>query len=347
MEISGYWAFRKAYINLTVKRGKFTTIYSKHGNVSTCMAEDLDKRLWIGTNGGLRCYDLKTKTYSTAEKLFPSTPELEFAHGFGDLYCDKDGILWIGGLGGLVVLNTKTGKAKSFVQDPENHNSLSSNVIDCFYDDGKGNIWIGTTWGLNRFDKKTEQFVWYTVKDGLPDNNITGIVADENGNLWLSTEKGICKFTPPSSENKKAVCRNYDMSDGLPSQGFAHSIKGNDGTLYFICKVGIVAFKPDELKDNPYIPPVLITDFSLFNKPVVPNDSTRLLKVPADETKEIKLSYRQNDFSFSFTALNYIHPEKNQFAYKLEGFDKEWTYTDATKRFANYTNIDPENILSK
>ena len=232
--------FREGLHKLDRKNGKFTTIYSKQGDVSTCMAEDLDKRLWIGMNGGLKCYDLKTKKYSTAQELFPSTPELEFAHSFGDLYCDKEGILWIGGLGGLVVFNTKTGKAKSFVQDPENHNSLSSNEIDCFYDDGRGHIRIGTRWGLNRFDKKTEQFVWYTVKDGLPDNSVRGIVADGNGNLWLSTEKGICKFTPPSIENRKVVCRNYDKSDGLPSQEFAHSIKGNDGTLYFLCKAGIV-----------------------------------------------------------------------------------------------------------
>jgi ligand-binding sensor domain-containing protein len=200
------------------KIGKITTIYSKHGDVSTCMAEDLDKRLWIGANGGLKCYDLKTKKYSTAQELYPSTPELEFAHSFGDLYCDKNGILWIGGNSGLVILNTKTGKAKSFVQDPENLNSISSNGIYCFYDDENGHIWIGTSWGLNRFDKKTEQFVWYTVKDGLPDNNVVSILADESGHLWLSTEKGICQFTPPSSD-KKVVCRNYDRSDGLPVKG--------------------------------------------------------------------------------------------------------------------------------
>ena len=103
----------------------------------------------------------------------------------------------------------------------------------------------------------------------------------------------------------------------------------------------VLSFKPDELKDNPYVPPVLITDFSVFNKLVVPNDSTGILKLPADETKEIKLSYKQNVFAFTFTALNYIHPEKNRFAYKLEGFDKDWVFTDATKRFADYTNIDP------
>jgi len=322
------------------KSGKFITIYSNTDNVSSCMAEDLDKRLWIGTNEGLRCYDLKTKKYSAAKELFPSTPELGFAEGIGNLYCDKDGVLWIAGLGGLVLLNTKTGKGRSFVQDTENPNSISSNSIDCFYDDGKGRVWIGTTWGLDRFDKKTEQFIAYTVKDGLPDNEIRGILPDENGNLWLSTPKGLCKFTPPSLENMKPVCRNYNKSDGLPEDEIDHGLKGNDGTFYFGCKAGIVAFKPNELQDNSFVAPVRITDFSLFNKSVAPRDSTGILKLPADETKEIKLSYKQNVFAFSFAALNYIHPEKNKYAYKLEGFDKDWTYTDATKRFANYTNLD-------
>ena len=79
----------------------------------------------------------------------------------------------------------------------------------------------------------------------------------------------------------------------------------------------------------------------------MPNDSAGILKIPADETKEIKLSYKQNDFSFTFAALNYIHPEKNQYAYKLEDYDKDWIYTDATKRFANYTNLDPGNYTFK
>jgi len=155
----------------------------------------------------------------------------------------------------------------------------------------------------------------------------------------LSTEKGICKFTPPTNEDTRPVCRIYDISDGLPTDKFGPAIRGNDGTLYFGSSEGIVAFKPDDLKDNPYAPPVLLTDFSVLNKPVLPNDSTGLLKLPVDETKEIKLSYKQNVWAFSFAALNYVHPEKNKYAYKLEGFDKDWILTDATKRLANYTNL--------
>src|SRR5205814_8321506 len=161
---------------------------------------------------------------------------------------------------------------------------------------------------LNKFDKKSEQFVAYTTKDGLPDNTVYGILSDDHGNLWLSTNKGICKFTPPPSEKQRAVCRNYNMSDGLPGDEHYYNtcVKGDDGTLFFASTAGLVSFKPDELADNTFIPPVVITEFSVLNKPVVPNDSTGILKFPADETKEINLSSRQNVFSFTFSALSYV-----------------------------------------
>jgi hypothetical protein len=164
----------------------------------------------------------------------------------------------------------------------------------------------------------------------------------------LSTNKGYVSLLP-GSKNDIAVCRNYNISDGLPGDEFNYNTcaKGDDGTLYFASTGGFIAFKPDELKDNQFIPPVLITDLSVLNRSILLNDSTGILKLPADETKEITLAYKQNNFSFTFSALNYVHPEKNQYAYKLEGYDKDWIYTNASKRFANYTNLDPATYTFK
>ena len=307
------------------------------------MAEDQHKRLWLGTNTGLKCFNLETKTYLAFQKLYPDTNQLS-EDVIADLYCDQQGILWIGGtFGGLTLLDTRTREIQIFKHDDNNLHSISNNVIYCFYDDGKGKVWIGTSAGLNGFDKKTKQFITYTIHDGLPGNSVTGIVADNSGNLWISGDEGICKFTPQDFNNKKAICRNYNMSDGLPGNEYYFNtcVKGDDGTLYFGSNAGLVAFKPEDLKDNSFIPPVVITDFSVLNKSNAPNDSAGMLKLPADETKEIRLSYKQNVFAFTFAALNYVHPEKNRFAYRLENFDKDWIYTDATKRFANYTNLDP------
>src|ERR1043165_3538513 len=124
--------------------------------------------------------------------------------------------------------------------------------------------------------------------------------------------------------------------------------KDTDGTLFFTTmNAGFFYFTPKELKDNSFIPPVYITGFNLFNKSVSVNDSSNLLASPIEEAKEIVLSHRQNAFSFSFAALNYIHAEKNNYAYELEGFDKNWIYTDASKAFADYTNLDPGEYIFK
>ena len=247
------------------KSGKFTTIYSKeNGTPLTCIAEDLDKRLWIGANGELRCYDMKTKKYFRAKELYSNIGNI---HSLARLYCDREGILWIAYPFGLTLLDTRTGRLKNFKHDKNNPHSLVYDDVNSFYDDGKGKVWISTRGGLSEFNKSSEQFVSYTIKDGLPDNNIRGIIPDEAGNLWLGTASGICKFTPPSFKNKDAVFRNYNSGDGLPSNDFGWGKKGPDGTLYFVCKEGIVAFKPDELQDNDFVPPVVITGLSVTCRP--------------------------------------------------------------------------------
>jgi ligand-binding sensor domain-containing protein len=297
------WAvsYNEGLHKLNRQTGRLITVHSikdnpdtTFHNLSNCIVEDLDKRLWIGTNYGLKCYNLRTKTFSDFEKLFRDTNRLS-SDVIVDLYCDPDGILWITGTNGLTLFNTKTAQIKIFKHDDSNPHSISTNHLNYFYDDHNGKVWIGTEGGgLNEFDKKSEQFISFTTENGLPDNSIYGILNDDHGNLWLSTNKGLCKFTPPYVTNGKAVCRNYDMSDGLPGNEYNYKtcVKGNDGRLYFASTKGLVAFNPAELKDNQFIPPVVITDFSVFNKLILPNDSTGILKLPADETKQIKLSYK-------------------------------------------------------
>jgi len=344
-----FWmiGYAEALHSFDLKTKKFTSAhiasnqFPNSGNACNCIVEDGNKRLWIGTNHGLKCYNLKTRKFSGFEKIFRDTNQLS-TDGIADLYFDPESVLWIAGSeGGLTLFNTITGEIKVFRHDENNPNSINNNTLNYFFDDNKGKVWIGTNAGLSLFDKKSQQFIAFTVKDGLPDNSIRGILSDGLGNLWLSSNKGICKFTPPSPEIKKPVCRNYNMSDGLPGDefGFNASVKSDDGILYFAGSAGLVGFDPEDLKDNPYIPPVAITDFSIFNKSILPGDSTGILPIFPDEAKVIELSYRQNAFSFTFSALSYIHPEKNQYAYMLQGFDKDWIYTHSDKRFANYTNL--------
>jgi signal transduction histidine kinase/streptogramin lyase len=244
------------------------------------------------------------------------------------IYEDRSGTLWVGTYsGGLNKFDLTTKTFERFTNNPKNQKSISNNMVLSLYQDRSGTLWIGTLGGLNRFDLATKTFTYFTVKDGLPNDCIYGILADQSDNLWLSTNNGLCKFNP-----KRLTFRNYDVTDGLQGNEFNSGAyhRGSDGKFYFGGNNGFNAFFPDSIKDNPYIPPIVITDFKIFDK------SANYGLIPHD----IVLNYDQNFFSFEFSALNFILPEKNQYAYQMVGFDKDWIYS-GTRRYASYTNLHP------
>jgi ligand-binding sensor domain-containing protein len=291
-----------------------------------------DGELWIGTKGsGLCRLNRRQKTY-TYYRYDPDHSKSLSSNNVWSIHEDKNGDLWIGTFGGGV--NRFAQKTQTFTRyqhDPKNPHSLNHNAVYTVYADTSGPIWIGTFGGgLNRYDPTTKVFTHYTERDGLPDNFVKGILPDGQGNLWLSTEKGLSKFNPQTRTFK-----NYTKKDGLHDNVFLSGAfhKSRDGRFYFGGNHGVTAFHPDSIKDHPYIPPVVITSFKVFDKPLPQKRALFSLEA-------IKLSYRQNFFSFDFVALDYSVPEKNQYAYKLEGFDPNWVRC-GTRRYASYTNVDP------
>ncbi|MFP4576974.1 MAG: histidine kinase dimerization/phosphoacceptor domain -containing protein, partial [Coleofasciculus sp.] len=234
--------------------------------------------------------------------------------------------------GGLNKFERETEKFTRYTHDPNNPNSLSYDRVLSINEYPAGTLWLGTYGGgLNKFDIATETFTHYTENDGLPSNSVVGILADDNGNLWLSTGNGLSKFNPEAE-----TFRNYDVGDGLQGNefdGVKAYAKTKDGAMLFGGLNGLNLFYPDQVKDNPHIPPIVITDFRIF-------DQTVKLNPAISVAKNIKLSYKDKFFSFKFAALDYTNPEKNQYAYKLEGFDQDWIYS-GTRRYASYTNLDP------
>ncbi|MFP4412176.1 histidine kinase dimerization/phosphoacceptor domain -containing protein, partial [Coleofasciculus sp.] len=235
--------------------------------------------------------------------------------------------------GGLNKFERETEKFTRYTHDPNNPNSLSYDRVLSINEYPAGTLWLGTYGGgLNKFDIATETFThYYTENDGLPSNSVVGILADDNGNLWLSTGNGLSKFNPEAE-----TFRNYDVGDGLQGNefdGVKAYAKTKDGAMLFGGLNGLNLFYPDQVKDNPHIPPIVITDFRIF-------DQTVKLNPAISVAKNIKLSYKDKFFSFKFAALDYTNPEKNQYAYKLEGFDQDWIYS-GTRRYASYTNLDP------
>jgi signal transduction histidine kinase len=164
---------------------------------------------------------------------------------------------------------------------------------------------------------------------------IYGILEDRHGNLWLSSNKGLSKFNPVTK-----TCRNYDVSDGLQDNIFKPNAwhQTAQGEMFFGGINGFNLFHPDSIRDNPFVPPVQITNLQIFNKPVTMGKDA-LLQQPITETKEITFSSQQSVFTLEFAALNYTSPEKNQYAYQLEGFDPDWNNI-GTRRTATYTNLD-------
>jgi len=320
---------------------------------ATNFTEDNNGKIWITTfGGGLNLYNPVSKTFKAYKKGYKensvSTNYLQ------QLFKASNGIIYIGSWqGGLIQFNPATETFKIFRHHPSDLTTISNDITWPFYEDRNGFIWIGTVGGgLNVFDPSKELFRTFTMKDGLPSNAVTSMINDNDGNTWIGTYHGLasCKLPQnPFDKNVKIDFRNYDTRDGLPANflPFLSAYKDEKGSLYFATNDGFFYSNMKDWQDNKFTPPVHITDFSLMNKQVNAADSGSILKTPIEFTKELKLNYKQNILSFSFVALNYIHPEKNQYAYMLENYDKEWIYTDASRRFANYTNLAPGKYIFK
>ena len=257
---------------------------------------------------------------------------------------DKYGGLWFGTNGGG--LNKFNRKSKEFIHynnDPDDPLSLSNDEVSVIQIASNGIMWIGTSGGgLNKFDKDSETFQRYKTDDGLPSDMICGILEDGKGNLWISSFKGLSKFNPETE-----TFRNFSSADGLAGDEFNtwSYFKDKNGTMYFGGTNGLNVFHPDSLNDNPFLPSVVITDFQILHKPVAvgydPLWDRTILENSLSETDTLELNHYENIITFEFASLDFRNPVRNQYAYFLDGFDKEWTYTDAKNRYATYTNLDP------
>lgn len=332
------------------KTGKFTHHTPQKGNPKTLSAptvtileKGLDGGLWVGTWGkGLNFYDSKKNTFLHYENN-PGDAGSISCNFTNCLLVDREGNLWTGSSEGLDKLNKTTNKFIHYRHSDNDKKSLSSNYVQSIFEDHAGNFWIGTSGGLNLFDKKNGTFTAYTQKDGLADDMIQSILEDKQNNLWLASNGGLTKFNPVTK-----TITNYHPSDGLQGSEFkANSrFKASDGQMFFGGTNGFNAFYPDSIKYNNFIPPVYLTSFQIFNQQVAPGGKDEPLQQQISEAKEITLSYKQSVFSFEFAALNYTLPEKNEYAYMLEGFDKSWNFS-GTKRTATYTNLNAGKYIFK
>jgi signal transduction histidine kinase/ligand-binding sensor domain-containing protein/DNA-binding response OmpR family regulator len=282
--------------------------------------------LWVGGDSAIASFDQHLGTYN----YYINKPDDSLSlndHYLFDILASSSGDIYIATASrGINRLDPETGEFTYYMPDqssPEGH--LNDKHIITLYEDSQGIIWIGTNQGgLNRFDPHTEKFTFFSTQEGLASNHVSSIISDKNDNLWIGTSRGLSRFNPITK-----VFTNYSNLDGLPSNGFVKgSVQNHKGSLLFGTTNGFVIFEPDSIQPNNTVPPVYITGLQVM-------DEER--DVPG---QPIELAHDQNFLSFEFVALNYDVPEKNQYAYMLEGVDKDWFYSD-TRRFARYTDLDP------
>ena len=283
---------------------------------------DSDNNLWIGTTNGLCLFDRKDSFKSYNEILEASDV---YVKTFNNITQDKDGLFWIacGFDEGIISLDNNTKMAKNYVRNDDKPGSLSFNSVKTIAVDSKNNVWIGTQYGLNKFDRETENFTIYKESDGLSNNFISGILFDESDNLWISTNYGISSFNP----NKKKFS-NFDVNDGIQGNefnGIAY-FKSKSGEMFFGGTNGLTSFYPENIKENPFKGSVSIDSIYNINDEVLDYDN-------------IKLSYKKNQIQFKFFYPYYINTRKVQYAYKLEGIDNNWIFSN-DRSYANYTNLD-------
>ena len=291
--------------------------------------------LWIGTFGGLSHYDPQRNTF-TNYRNDPENSSSLSENKVVSLHLDaKNNILWMGTWGGglsqldlndPLQADPQRATVINYRHNPDDPSSLSEDSIWAIYQTDDGTLWLGTQMGLNRFEPTSGIFTHYTEKHGLPNNVVLGILEDDGGNLWLTTNNGLAHFNPRTER-----FTTYDASDGLQSNEFNSNayFRARDGSMYVGGINGFNIFNPASIRPNPVPPQVALTGFEVYNEPV---------PVDLSSQQPINLSYKQDFISFEFAAFDFQAPQKNRYAYKLEGFDKDWI--DAgSRRYATYTNL--------
>ena len=303
-------------------------------NVIECLFQDSFGDLWIGTGyNGLDKFDSKNNVFSHYKNDASDSSSI-CSINIKTMFEDNNKTMWFGsGLvnNGMSKLDRSQNSFSTFYSD------LSIRGITDIYIDKKDRFWISSyQTGFSLFDRNTGNAKSYDMNFGLPSNFVTNILEDDSGRLWLSTHHGISRFDPETE-----TLWNFKREDGLFVTDFGVNsvFKSKDGTMYFGGVGGMISFHPDSLLENTRTPNIVLTDFKIFNNSIAPSEGSPLKK-NINVADKIELSYYDNSFSFEFAALDYRNPNRNQYAYVMEGFDKNWI-NSGNVRTVSYTNLDP------
>jgi signal transduction histidine kinase/ligand-binding sensor domain-containing protein/DNA-binding response OmpR family regulator len=284
------------------------------------MQNSKDGNMWLGTVNG-HVLKLNIKTGQIEKKL-------KYDAGITLILEDKHGLLWLGTYGaGVICYNNETKKSTVFTSDPKDSMTLSGNEIWNFCEDGAGNFWLLTRAHLHKFDYGAQKFTRNVQKDGFAGSGFS-MLADEYGNVWVNMGSWVDKYDPIKKQHQ--IYKNLELG---------HIYKTRKGEFYILTttynkeKQKMLRVNPEYMQNNSFVPPIVITSFKKFEKPSMFG-------------KEVRLNHNENFISFEFSALSFIKPNENKYAYKMEGVDKDWIYSE-TRRYASYPNLDPGEYVFK
>lgn len=301
------------------------------------ICEDHLGRIWIGNGWEIYVGDKKTKKFDVQ-----ALARYSYIH---DIAEDPEGYIWVATMGnGVFKYNLDTGKTDHFKHDPSDSTSLSSNSVGDITIDSSGKVWFSTDrGGICCYNRDTHNFTSFSIKDGLPDDVAYKILEDKNHNLWFGTNNGLVKLNPQTKD-----IHVFKQSDGLPGNQFNYksALASNSGLFYFGGLNGLVSFDPYEYKTNTIVPPVYITKLTVFNKEINVNSAGSPLEKSIIHTQDITLKHDQSNLRFDFVALSYTAPDANKYAYKMEGIDSDWVYTNENHSIS-YAKLPPGKYTFK
>ncbi|HZX73202.1 MAG TPA: two-component regulator propeller domain-containing protein, partial [Cyclobacteriaceae bacterium] len=306
--------------------------------------EDKENKIWVGSIGsGLYYKDLNTDQFTllAEEKKTDHVSKTAYVTSMLE---DEHNTFWVTTLAGVHKINRERGNSYRYTRYVNNNqpDDIGSNEILTIHLDPKKNIWLGSSDnGISILADGSSLFKGIRKQDGMVSNAVKGILTDETGDMWFSSSSGLIKYNPSSGS-----FRNYTVEDGLPSNEFNGNsvLKARNGKFYFGSPKGLVAFYPDSIRDNPIKPVIYLTDLKLNNQSARVGAEDSPLQKHISLTKEIELHYSQRSFVLDFAAINYGQSSRNQYCYKLEGFDKDWNCVGANHS-ATYTNLDPGHYV--
>jgi diguanylate cyclase (GGDEF)-like protein len=302
---------------------------SLSANIVATIFEDRDGRIWLGTyNGGLDRLDPETGRF-THFRNDPKNPASISGDRVAAIAEGPDGRMWVATMEkGLNLFDPQSGRFERFAHRAGDPRSLPSDAVHGLYVDAAGSLWVGSHSGLSHLHADGKSFETFGTRNGLPSDVVYGIRNDRQGRLWLSTNNGLSCFDPRTGQFV-----NYGVSDGLQSGEYnlGAGYQSTSGELFFGGINGFNAFMPDRLRHVSQAPPVVLTAVNVGHRPVAG---------PADQTQRVRLGFRDKVLGLEFAALDYTAPDRNRFAYKLEGFDPDWVPLSG-RRAATYTNLNP------